>query len=31
MRVDVKNANRDADQITTNDIGRQGAERQGSK
>ena len=31
MRVDVKNANRNANQITANDIGCQGAERQGNK
>ncbi len=31
MRVDVKNADRNTDQITADDIGGQGAERQGNK
>ncbi len=31
MRVDVKDANGDADQIAANDIGRQGTKRQGNK
>ena len=31
MRVDVKEANRDADQIAADDIGRQGAKWQCNK
>mgnify|MGYP007125365460 CR=1 FL=1 len=31
MRVEMKNADRDADQIAADDIGGQGAERQGDK